>query len=91
MKKERKRIMNKVMALIVSAAFLLNLTGCSKGVPEGYVPEGYVPVGYVPEGYISIDDAKALFSAMTVPVGYLDGTSQEVSDEVRPLLASLLV
>ncbi len=82
MKKERKRIMNKVMALIVSAAFLLNLTGCSKGVPEGYVPEGYVPVGYVPEGYISIDDAKALFSAMTVPVGYLDGTSQEVSDEV---------
>ena len=66
MKKERKRIMNKVMALIVSAAFLLNLTGCSKGVPEGYVPEGYVPVGYVPEGY--------------VPEGYLDGWIQSADN-----------
>ena len=78
MKKQKKKIRN-------SAAISMNLA-CSTApdgyVPEGYVPEGYVPAGYVPEGYISIDDAKALFSTITLPVGYLDGTSEEITKEV---------
>ncbi len=85
MKKQKKKIRNKVMAVFISAAISMNLA-CSTApdgyVPEGYVPEGYVPAGYVPEGYISIDDAKALFSTITLPVGYLDGTSEEITKEV---------
>lgn len=79
------RKIKKMMAAVAAAGVLVSLAGCSRVpegyVPEGYVPEGYVPEGYVPAGYISIEDAQALFSALTLPVGYLDGTSEEISKE----------
>ncbi len=50
-------------------------------MPEGYVPEGYVPEGYVPAGYISVEDVEALFAALSLPVGYLDGNSGEITNE----------
>lgn len=86
MKRKMKKLMKKMAAIVLSAEVLMNLAGCSsvppKGyVPEGYVPEGYVPEGYVPAGYISIEDAQSLFSSITLPIGYLDGTSDQIPDE----------
>ena len=86
MKRKMKKLMKKMAAIVLSAGVLMNLAGCSsvppKGyVPEGYVPEGYVPEGYVPAGYISIEDAQSLFSSITLPIGYLDGTSDQIPDE----------
>lgn len=81
MKKRRKR----TAALAAAALLLVSFTGCNqvpKGyVPEGYVPEGYVPEGYVPAGYISVEDVEALFAALSLPVGYLDGNSGEITNE----------
>ena len=40
-----------------------------------------MPEGYVPAGYISVEDVEALFAALSLPVGYLDGNSGEITNE----------
>ena len=54
MKKQIKKMWNKLSAITVAVAMIAPLTACSS-VPKGYVPEGYVPEGYL-DGWIQSAD-----------------------------------
>ena len=76
--KPQKTLSKGVIALIVAVAVLGSAVTTLLAVM--FTSRDTVPKGYVPEGYISIEDAQALFTSMTLPAGSMIMDFQELTE-----------
>lgn len=67
-----------LVALILVVAVIASLATALLAMI--FASQNTVPKGYVPEGYISVEDAKALISSITLPVGSMNMDFQDISD-----------